>query len=259
MRFYVGYHTPFHADKFDSCMISINRLIRWKNGVLKVRKSDFYPNNWLMDSGAFTELLNFGRFRLSVEEYARQIKRWKRCGNLEAAAAQDYICDPLILAKTGLSVAEHQRLSVERYDDLLAEETGVYIIPTLQGQVPADYVKHLEMYGERIKAGAWVGVGSLVSKSGNAGKVKAILAAVKASRPDIRIHGFGLKGAALQDFRILKLLGSADSMAWSLIARKNGGDPNSWQEAKAFADEMNILINIPDVIPDKFPEQLNLF
>ena len=30
------------------------------------------------------------------------------------------------------------------------------------------------------------------------------------------------------------LLWSADSMAWSYSARKQGRDPNDWREAKAF-------------------------
>jgi hypothetical protein len=38
-----------------------------------------------------------------------------------------------------LTVADHQRLTIERYDALLAEDTGVYIMPVLQGYSPAEY------------------------------------------------------------------------------------------------------------------------
>jgi hypothetical protein len=52
-------------------MISINRL--------RNRKSDFAVNNWLLDSGAFTEFSRFGHYRHSVQEYAECI-----CGVLIA-------------------------------------------------------------------------------------------------------------------------------------------------------------------------------
>ena len=100
-------------------MISVNRL--------RNRKSDFAVNNWLMDSGAFTEIFKYGHYRHSVQEYADCIKRWCTCGNLMAAVSQDMMCELVILEKTGLTVEAHQRLTIERYDELLACDTGVYI------------------------------------------------------------------------------------------------------------------------------------
>lgn len=40
-----------------------------------------------MDSGAFTEISNHGRYRHSVEEYAAEINRWADDPNLVAAIA----------------------------------------------------------------------------------------------------------------------------------------------------------------------------
>src|SRR5690349_17785232 len=99
-------------------MISVNRL--------RNRKSDFVVHDWILDSGAFTELSRFDHYRHSVQEYANQVKRWRTCGTLLAAVSTDFMCEPFILEKTGLTVAEHQRLTIERYDELLACDTGVY-------------------------------------------------------------------------------------------------------------------------------------
>jgi hypothetical protein len=131
-------------------MISVNRL--------RNRKSDFAVNNWMLDSGAFTELFRFGHYRHSVQQYADCIKRWRTCGNLLAAVSQDYMTEPFILEKTGLTVKDHQRLTIERYDERLACDTGVYILPVLQGYRPEEYVSHLHQYGDRLRAGSVSGL-----------------------------------------------------------------------------------------------------
>lgn len=188
-----------------------------------------------MDSGAFSELSTHGRYRHDVAEYAAQIRRWKSNGNLLAAVAQDYMCEPFIVTKTGLSVERHQQLTIERYDALLRHDTGVYILPVLQGYQPEDYVRHIRMYGERLEFGQWVGVGSICKRNGDVRAIQAVLLAIKGVRPDLRLHGFGLKTTALADPLIRSLLDTADSMAWSFHARINGRNGNDWREAKRWA------------------------
>lgn len=227
MRFFTGLHQPSDAGHFPDAFISVNRL-RDRKAPMKVR-------NWIMDSGAFTEISTHGHYRHGVAEYAAQIRRWKDNGKLLAAVAQDYMCEAFILKKTGLTVQDHQRLTVERYDALLAEKTGVYIMPVLQGYSPADYVAHLAMYGKRFAPGQWVGVGSVCKRNGDPRAVAAVLHAIKSVRPDLRLHGFGLKTTALAHPLVRSLLETADSMAWSFSARKQGRNANDWREAKAWA------------------------
>lgn len=243
MKFFVGLHQPADAGKMrNPCMISVNRL--WD------RVSDFAVGPWLMDSGAFSELAIHGRYRpeRSVAAYARQIRRWSQCGNLLAAVAQDYMCEPFMIEKTGLSVAEHQRLTVERYDALTACDTnGVYVMPVLQGYSPGDYAGHIERYGDRLKQGMWVGVGSVCKRNASPSSVAVVLEAIKSRRPDLRLHGFGLKLTALQIAGVRDLLYSADSMAWSFAARMRGGGGNDWREAVRFSrrvDEMPVQMGL---------------
>ena len=54
MIFYLGTHKPNHCKYFNYTFMSVN--------ILRKRKSDFEVNNWILDSGAFTELLRFGRY-----------------------------------------------------------------------------------------------------------------------------------------------------------------------------------------------------
>ena len=227
MRFFVGLHQPSDAQHFDAAFVSINRI--------RNRKSGFQVGDWIMDSGAFTQILTHGGYPHPPSVYAAEIKRWADNGNLLAAVSQDYMCEPFMLEKTGMTVADHQRLTVERYDDLIACDTGgIYIMPVLQGYEPTDYVDHLRQYGDRLARSAWVGVGSVCKRQGDVHKSIEVLATIKAVRPDLRLHGFGVKTTALANGIIRELLHTADSMAWSFAARKLGRNANDWREADAF-------------------------
>ena len=233
-RFFVGVHQPCDAHEVDAAFISIHRIAK--------RRSSFQVGDWIMDSGAFRTIEVHGGYPEPPEAYAAQIRRWARNGNLLAAVSQDYMCEPHMLAITGLTIADHQRLTIERYDALMACDLGgVYLMPVLQGYTPADYVRHLEMYGDRLAHGAWVGVGSVCKRNGDPAAIEEVLLAIKRRRPDLRLHGFGIKTTALRSPIVRALLWTADSMAWSFAARKQGRDGNSIQEAKMFADRINSM------------------
>ena len=226
MRFFTGLHQPCDAQHFDAAFVSVNRL--------RTRKSHFKVGDWIMDSGAFSEISTHGHYRNPVSEYADQIRRFARCGNLLAAVSQDWMCEPHILSKTGLTVREHQRLTIERYDALLAADTGVYIMPVLQGYASADYIDHVRAYGDRLTPGMWVGVGSVCKRNGDILAIWRVLESISSERPDLRLHGFGLKTTSLENSIIRDFLYSADSMAWSFAARRQGRNANDWREAKAW-------------------------
>lgn len=231
MDFYTGQHNLHHAKHSERVFVSVSRL--WK------RRSGFEVRDWIMDSAAFTQILKHGGYTEGVEVYAAEIKRWSKNGNLLAAVAQDYMCEPHMLAITGKTIEEHQQLTIERYDALLKCDTGgVYIIPVLQGYAPEDYVRHVEMYGDRLKPGMWVGVGSVCKRNGDPRAIERVLLAIKEARPDLRLHGFGVKTTALSSPLVNELLHTADSMAWSFAARREGRNPNDWREAKAWAERI---------------------
>lgn len=239
VRFFVGLHQPADARHFDLVCISINRL--------RHRKKRVECGEVLVDSGAFTELNLHGGYRHAVEEYAAELYRLNSTGVVEiaAAVAQDYMCEPFMLAKTGLTIDDHQRLTVNRYDALIAELDRLFggkplfpVMPVLQGYAPSDYVRHVEMYGDRLKPRMWVGVGSVCKRNGDPEAIVEVLTAIHRVRSDLLLHGFGVKQTALMHPGVRDLLYSADSMAWSFAARRQGRDGNSWHEAKSFADRV---------------------
>jgi hypothetical protein len=230
MRFFVGLHQPSDARHFDACFISVNRL--------RNRKSHFAVKDWILDSGAFTQINQHGRFIESPEEYAAQIRRWAKCGHLVAAVSQDWMCETDALAKTGLSIPDHQTKTIYRYEAIRDAGIGdAYLLPVLQGFAAADYARHADQYGNRLPVGAWVGVGSICKRNGNPSAIVAVLKAIKEARPDLRLHGFGLKQTAFGNSYITRNLYSADSMAWSFAARKQGRNGNDYREAKRWIGE----------------------
>ena len=230
MIFYLGTHRLKLCLEFPHSFVSVN--------ILRKRRSDFLANAWILDSGAFTELARFGEYLHSVEDYALQINRWKTCGNLEMAVCQDYMCEPFMLERTGLTIKEHQRLTIERYRKLFPL-TDLPILPVLQGYSVSDYLRHLDDYGDNIIQGMRVGVGSVCKRNAKPRDVMVILEAIKRERPDLRLHAFGLKITALRSNYILSLLHSADSMAWSYRARREGRDANSLEEARSFYNDIS--------------------
>ncbi len=231
MVFYPGLHHPSDAKHFPRAMISINTI--------RKRKSAFEVGDWMMDSGAFTQILKHGGYPNPPEDYAAEIIRWSTNGNLLCAVSQDFMCEPAMLQHTGLTVEQHQCLTIERYDTIRAAvPSHIHIMPVLQGYAPAEYVAHLKDYGDRLTPGMWVGVGSVCKRNGKPNAIEAVLRAIKSGRPDLRLHGFGLKLTAFGNEYVRENLESADSMAWSFGARHEGEDPNSWAEALAYCQRV---------------------
>jgi hypothetical protein len=233
MHFFVGLHEPAHAIHFERAFISVNRV--------RARRSPVRARSWILDSGSFTTINTWGGYPRPVDDYAAVVQRFVADGNLLAAVSQDYMCEPNALRRTGLSVLKHQRLTIERYDALVACRTGAYIMPVLQGYAAGEYVDHLEQYGDRIERGAWVGVGSVCKRNGTPMSIVRVLMAINIHRPDLRLHGFGVKLTALGNPLVRSMLHSADSMAWSFAARMQGRDANDWREAHDYAERVESM------------------
>lgn len=230
MKFYVGLHHPSDARYVERAFISAHALHK--------RRSPVEAREWILDSGAFTTLLLHGRYTSTPSDYADLVRRFASPG-LVASVSQDYMCEPSMLALTGLSTSEHQRLTIERYDAIIAAKPNVYVMPVLQGYEPEQYAAHVRQYGDRLGESAWVGVGSVCKRNASWVAVRDVLEAILAERPDLRLHGFGVKTTSLAYAAVRDRLYSADSMAWSFAARYEGRNRNDWREAKRFAERVN--------------------
>ncbi len=174
---------------------------------------------WALDSGGFSELAAHGRWTISAAQYVDEVRRWSRIiGRLEWAAIQDWMCEPVMLAKTGLTVREHQVRTTASLITLRTLAPDIRWAPVLQGWRLDDYLAHLDMYqaaGFDLADEPIVGVGSVCRRQGTR-EAANIMRSLWMH--DIRIHAFGIKTQGLRLFR--DWIVSSDSMAWSFAARR---------------------------------------
>lgn len=178
--------------------------------------------SWMLDSGGFTELSMHGQWELRPDVYVGMVADFDRIiGSLDWAAPQDWMCEPPILARTGLTVDEHQARTVENFLTLVKlwpeySDADCPFMPVLQGWTLTDYEACAGRYaaaGIALDEYPVVGLGSVCRRQDTA----EIGTIVQAFTPWLALHGFGVKTAGLTGYG--HCLTSADSMAWSLRAR----------------------------------------
>ena len=134
-------------------MISANALRRRKDNRLPVSR-------WMLDSGAFSQITQYGDFIMSPKDYVAMAVKFQNNGNLACIVAQDYMCEPSVIHQlnrkgVNASVRIHQRKTVDRYIQIM-DEAGrqglrVPVMPVLQGWEMEDYVQHYRMYKETLE------------------------------------------------------------------------------------------------------------
>jgi hypothetical protein len=172
----------------------------------------------LLDSGGFTELSKYGRYKVSLDEYVGVIQRLDPVG----AFCQDWMCEEKVMRKTGSNIRVHQWNTLGGFLEL-EQKVGDKALPVLQGYKRDDYLRHLEDY---VRAGVGFerlfGLGSVCRRS-KTSIPESIICSLREACPEIKLHGFGLKITAFKRPLVINNLHSADSMAWSLNRRLKSG------------------------------------
>lgn len=216
--FYLGTHKVswLWREEFRDVLLFVSRR------ALAERKTPF-PRaiaGWALDSGGFTELSMNGRWVLGEDEYVGLIRRFQsELGGMRWAAPQDWMCEPVILAKTGLDVHEHQVRTVENLLRLRAAAPEIHFAPVIQGWALPDYLRCVDMYrhvGIDLTQEPIVGVGTICRRQGTL-EAEQIMHAL--CDRGLRLHAFGAKVSGLK--RYADAVTSSDSLAWSYGARRS--------------------------------------
>lgn len=217
MRFWLGTHEVLWLGRTSVPLFISHRRLAPRHT---------YPRAigpWALDSGGYTELNMYGGWRTSVEEYVEAVADYSvLIGGLEWAAPMDWMCEPHVIEKTGLSVREHQERTVENFLELRGR--GPFI-PVLQGQTLEDYEACIGLYeaaGADLRACELVGLGTVCRRQREPEIARIVH---ELGVHGLRMHGFGMKSRGLA--RVGHVLASADSMAWSTAGRME------WQHRKA--------------------------
>ena len=231
MDFYLGAHQPSWLGRVDvPLFVSHSRLMGRK---ALPRASA----RWALDSGGFTELSVHGGWRAGAREYASAVRRYRdEIGRLDWAAPQEWMCEPQVITKTGLSVAEHQRRTTANLIELRTLAPDLPIGPVLQGWTHGDYLRHVDMYraaGVDLASEPLVGLGTVCRRQATI-SIGVLVTMLTDELPGIRLHGFGVKAQGLG--MVAEQLASADSLAWSARGRNEPGcEPGHASEANCLS------------------------
>lgn len=214
MKFYLGTHMGGSwLARVDVPLFVSHRRLDGRATLPRAR------TGWALDSGGFTELSMFGEWRTTPAEYVAATRRYRdEIGQLDWAAPQDWMCEPFMVRKTGRTVAEHQRLTVENYVHLRGTDPTLPFVPVLQGWTLDDYLRHVDMYeraGVDLAAEHTVGVGSVCRRQATS-QIAEIIGRLSAD--GLQLHGFGVKTSGVRAYGWM--LHSADSLAWSFRGRR---------------------------------------
>lgn len=222
-------------------------MVSYRN-LRTVRNPRLARVRWCLDSGGFTEISQFGRWTFTVREYVARVAELDRqVGGLDWAASMDWMCEPEVVhggmagkvraVGTGLSVAEHQRLTVEAFVEAQElwpqySDAECPVMPTLQGYEPWEYEQCHVLYeqaGVRLAEYPLVPVGSVCRRSSTK-EIRDIVRTI--ARMDVSTHWFGVKISGIRLAGITEGVivredgdryphgpASLDSAAWSIDAR----------------------------------------
>lgn len=214
MRFYLGTHETSWLGRTDVPLFISHRRLRKRKSLPRAR------GRWVLDSGGFSEIAEHGRWTEDPSTYAAATRRYRdEIGGLDWAAPQDWMCEPPMVATTGLSVAEHQHRTVGNLLELRALAPDLPWAPVLQGWVLGDYLACVALYeaaGVDLTAEPVVGVGSVCRRQ-STGEIAEIMGTLAGL--GLALHGFGVKIRGLASYGTH--LASSDSMAWSFDARRS--------------------------------------
>lgn len=223
MTFYLGTHQAYWLKLLKFPLFISRRRLFMNNRLPKkslIINRNIVCENWALDSGGFTELSMYGKWTIDAQQYIQELD-WilDNMGKIDFAAQQDWMCEPFIINKTGLSVKLHQEKTIDNFLELMSlNKKSHNIIPVLQGFKLEEYLEHIQMFlnkGIDLTKFETVGVGSVCRRQ-NTGEFVEIIQTL--FNQGIKVHAFGAKITGLG--RVGCLLKSADSASWSLAGRR---------------------------------------
>ena len=220
MKLYLGTHQPawLARDLGVPLLVSHRRLAGRRTLPRAVA-------GWFLDSGGYSELSLYGRWRTTEHAYVAAVRRYmEEIGHLELIAQQDWMTESSVRARTGLSVRAHQRRTVANYLRLRDLDSEIPLVLVVQGDSVTDYHRCADMFeraGIDLAAEPVIGVGSVCRRQ-HSPAVEQIMRSLAAR--GLRLHGFGVKTSGLA--RYADALVSSDSMVlypvnscwWTVIA-----------------------------------------
>lgn len=204
-------------DNDRAVLVSANSL--WKNGKFRDSWRSYEGLDIALDSGGFVAMKLHGGYRFTVDQYVALAAEM----NPTWYAQMDFCCEP--------EVASNAREVASRIDKTAAylgecRESAKVIgtkapVIVLQGWKPEDYVSGPAFDNPDFEWPDFVAVGSVCRRNlhGSDGLLAVVGKLDAKLPPHVKLHFFGVKGAAIGRLNEHPRFASMDSQAWAKATR----------------------------------------
>lgn len=175
-----------------------------------------------LDSAGFSAMRAYGGFPWSTDQYMALAAAFP----FRRFASLDYCCEPEI-AHDREEVLDRLSRTIRANRDCRERACDLGILerfmPVIQGRIAADYERCLDALSLSVVPGAVIGVGSMCRRDlpGSEGLVAIFEHLHRILPAGVRLHGFGVKGAALPYLAAFgNRVASIDSQAYGIAARQ---------------------------------------
>ena len=205
-EFYYGSSWHWPLSYLPRVMLSYNML-------RKIRTPWKIDTPFMMDSGAFSVILKYGKYPFTPEEYSKGIEKW----HPDIAWTMDYPCEPSVQKKGHYDPISAQEMTIDNQIRLLDLNANTQMV--VQGWTVSDYLENLDRIKDQGLLTERLGIGS-VCRRGQNREIARIIRAIHNNVPSwIKLHGFGIKVSVLKNTDAKFHLYSADSESWDYEIR----------------------------------------
>lgn len=206
-EFYYGSSWHWPLDYIPRVMLSYNYLRTIKH------PWDNISIPFMMDSGAYSVILKYGKYPYSPEQYAEGIKAW----NPGIAWTMDYPCEEKVREKGKYTSLTAQDMTIENQLKLLDQNANTHMV--VQGYSLDEYLANLDKIKSMGLLTEHLGIGS-ICRRGQSREIARIIRLIYNNVPGwVKLHGFGIKTSILTQTDARFYLYSADSQSWDYEAR----------------------------------------
>ena len=227
-EFYYGSSWHWPLDYIPRAMLSYNYLRTIKHPWNNIN----IP--WMMDSGAYSVILKYGKYPYMPEQYAEGIKAWRP----DISWTMDYPCEEKVREAGQYNPLTAQDMTNGNQIKLL--DQGVETQMVVQGYEPDEYLENLDKIKSAGLLTQHLGIGS-ICRRGQVKEIARIIRLIHNNVPGwVKLHGFGIKTSVLAQTDARFYLYSADSQSWDYEARY-GAWLNGKYNGQTYKDKIPIL------------------
>lgn len=200
----------------------------------------------MLDSGAYSVILKYGKYPYSSEDYSKGIEKW----HPHIAWTMDYPCEPSVQKRGDYNPKKAQEMTIDNQIRLLDLNADTQMV--VQGWGVSDYLENLDKIKEQGLLTERLGIGSICRRGQNR-EIARIGRAIHNNVPSwVKLHGFGVKTSVLRDTDAKFYLYSADSQSWDYERRygdwlKGKYNGKTWKDKvpnlKAYVERVEALLN----------------